>query len=83
MTYAQFLRRHWELNVPREDRIQLFKLFWRLGDPSPIAEWLGIEYIPPSLREGLDLDDELRLTIEHARRWIANVYRRLYEPVPV
>lgn len=30
----------------RRDRKRCFQYLARLGDPSPIAEWLGVEYIP-------------------------------------
>lgn len=82
MTYAQLLRESWSVNAPRQDRLTFFKYFWQIGDPTPIAEWLGVEYIPPSLPEGLDLSEEWRLNVEHARRWIADTFLRVYEPVP-
>jgi hypothetical protein len=83
MTYAQLLREFWTANATHEDRIQLLRFFWKIGDPSPIAEWLGIKYVPPLLPDDLDLNDELRLTVEHARMWIADVHKRLYAPVSV
>lgn len=83
MTYTQLLRESWAVNAPLQDRIAFFQYFWQIGDPTPISEWLGIKYVPPSTPEGLDLSDEWRLHVEHARNWVADVYHRLYEPVPV
>lgn len=80
MTYAQLLQECWYGNASRNDRTLLFRYFWDIGDPTPIAEWLGIEYIPPAIPEGMNLDDELRLIVQHAREWISSVHRRLYEP---
>jgi hypothetical protein len=60
-------------------RKRYFQFLARIGDPSPIAEWLGIEYIPPSLPEGLDLDEEWEQHRLHAARWIRATYERLYE----
>jgi hypothetical protein len=47
-----------------------------------ICEWLGLEYIPPRPPPGMDLDDEWLLMVEHARKWIEDIYRRLYEQEP-
>jgi hypothetical protein len=47
-----------------------------------IAEWLGLEYIPATAPQGVDLDDEWRFMIADARKWIDDIYRRLYEPAP-
>jgi hypothetical protein len=84
LTYAQMLKEYWTARsaMSLQDRTLFFKFFWRIGDPLPIAEWLGIEYVPPTIAQDMDLDDELALLVNHARKWIANLYRRLYEPVP-
>lgn len=81
MTYAQLLKDYWMATMPQQDRIAFITYFWRIGDPAPIAEWLGIQYVPPTIPEDMDLDDQLAVTIGHAREWILGVYRRLYEPV--
>jgi hypothetical protein len=64
------------------DREAFFKYLWRIGDPLPIAESLNLKYVPPDAPADIDLDDELRLMVEHARNWIADVYVRLYRPAP-
>ncbi|HWF70869.1 MAG TPA: hypothetical protein VG187_15155 [Mycobacterium sp.] len=46
-----------------------------------MAEWLGLEYVPPTPPSGMDLSDEWRFMVEHARKWIEDIYRRLYEQV--
>jgi hypothetical protein len=65
----------------RRDRLRCFQYLARMGDPSPIAEWLGIEYIPPSLPEGLDLSEEWEQHCIHAAHWIRDTYERIYEQV--
>lgn len=61
--------------VARED---LFAICHYIGDPQPIATWLGIEYTPPSLPKNLDLSEEWRLTVVHAKQWIRATYERIY-----
>jgi hypothetical protein len=65
----------------RRDRKRCFQYLARMGDPSPIAEWLGIEYIPPLLPEGLDLSEEWEQHRIHAACWIGDAYERIYEQV--
>ena len=81
MTYTQLLDQCWYGNAAHSDRVLLWPYFWKIGDPTPIAEWLGIEYIPPTISDDMDLDDELELIVHHARKWITAVHQRLYEPV--
>lgn len=83
LTYAQMLKEYWTARsgMSQQDRTWFFKFFWRIGDPLPIAGWLGVEYVPPTIPDDMDLDDQLAVTIDHAREWIVGVYRRLYEPV--
>lgn len=66
----------------RADAIWLLRKCWQVGDTMRISEWLGLEYIPPTPPEGMDLTDEWRFMVEHARKWIDDIYHRLYEPVP-
>jgi hypothetical protein len=54
---------------------------WQAGDATRVAEWLGLEYVPPTPPSGMDLSDEWRFMVEHARKWIEDIYRRLYEQV--
>ena len=65
----------------RRDRLLCFRYLARTGDPYPIAEWLGIDYIPPSLPKGLDLSEEWEQQRIHATRWIRDTYERIYEQV--
>jgi hypothetical protein len=65
-----------------EDAIWLLRKCWQLGDTMRIAEWLGLEYIPPTVPQDMDLDDEWLFMIADARKWIDDIYRRLYEPTP-
>lgn len=66
----------------KQDRIRFIKHCWHIGDTLHLERWLGIEYVPPTPPEGMDLDDEWRFMVEHAREWIIGIYRRLYEPAP-
>jgi len=61
------------------NRKRFFQWLARMGDPYPIAERLGIEYIPPTLPEGTDLSDEWKQHHLHAARWIRATYERIYE----
>jgi hypothetical protein len=56
---------------------------WQAGDTALITEWLGLEYFPPTPPPGMDLDDEWRYMVEHARRWIEDIHCRLYEQGPI
>jgi hypothetical protein len=69
--------------LSRENAVRRLQRCWRAGDTMRICEWLGLEYIPPTPSPGMDLDDEWRFMIEHARRWIEDIYRRLYKQEPV
>ena len=67
----------------RADAVWLLRRAWQVGETMRICEWLGLEYIPPTPPPGMDLDDEWRFMVEHARRWIEDIYRRLYGQEPV
>lgn len=62
-----------------QDRKRVFQYYAKIGDPSPVAEWLGTKYVPPTLPEGLDLDGEWQQHHIHAARWIKSIYERIYE----
>jgi hypothetical protein len=66
----------------RADAVWLLRRAWQVGDTMRICELLGVEYIPPMPSPDMDLDDEWRFMVEHARRWIEDIYRRLYEQEP-
>jgi hypothetical protein len=65
-----------------EDALYLLRRAWKCGETMRIAEWLGLEYIPPTAPEGMDLSDEWAFHVAHARTWIDDIYRRLYEQPP-
>ena len=67
--------------MTRQDRMNAFRHFWRIGDTWEIETAYGVTYIPPAIPAHLDLDDQLRLTIEHARVWIAAMFDREFGPV--
>lgn len=60
---------------------------WRVGDTALVEHVTGNRYIPPAIPEWLNLDDQLRLTIEYARLWIVSQFKvalwELGEPVCV
>jgi hypothetical protein len=63
-------------------RKSFFQWLARMGDPYPIAKWLGIDYISPVLPDDLDLSEEWKQHRIHAARWIRDTYERIYEQVP-
>lgn len=65
----------------REAAIWTLKRAWQLGDTDRVSEWLGIKYIPTPPPPGLDLDEEWAFAVADVRRWIEDIYHRLYEPV--
>ncbi|AFJ35479.1 MULTISPECIES: hypothetical protein [Mycobacterium] len=74
-------RKYSLLPYTRDKAIAMLRRCWQVGDTLAVAEWLGVEYIPPTPPEGMDLSDEWRYMVEDARKWLDDIYHRLYEPV--
>lgn len=65
----------------KERALWTLKKAWQVGDTALITEWLAIEYIPTLPPPGLDLDEEWAFAVADVRKWIDDIYHRLYERV--